>query len=394
MKKERRRQNSINFNFRKCSNHRLELIKAGRRLDNLISHDAPIYKKDKQLLQLIKKPSSLLPPFSFPPSSPLPTNTLSPPPPSFLPHPSTMKKINSVQMKKLEEFIAETKENAPLVTNYLKNRTFNQEGEIQKFNNLKNYFKEKFHLMTRFLSEDALKTFITLNPHASLPSKEPKTLQKDSSKEEEEDEMKELLTFFQKEEEKSESTLKKIVKINNEIHLQLLKEEHERKMTRLGEFKLQQNRQLFKLINELPKEIKNPEPFLFVHKRPKTMGDGICKRVFLRKSGGREDGGAREEGGRREEEGGARKKGEWRREELKEEEEGGRMEEGGVRREEGRRIQEEGKRRGYNPNIDPNNQMISDMLGGWGTPNYQKISRASMRDSNEPKSKKKKKKIF
>ena len=286
-------------------------------------------------------------------------------------------------MKKLEEFIAETKENAPLVTNYLKNRTFNQEGEIKKFNNLKNYFKEKFHLMTRFLSEDALKTFITHNPHDSLPSKEPKTLQKDSNKEEEEDEMKELVTFFQKEEEKSESTLKKIIKINNEINLQLLREEHERKMARLGEFKLQQNRQLFKLINELPKEIKNPEPFLFVHKRPKTMGDGICKRVFLRRSREKEGGVEKEEGGTR-----------TRRGEERKEEEGRRMEEGGCKKEEivgeeGMRTREETKMRGYNPNIDPNNQKISEMLGGWGTPNYQKISRASMRDSSEPKSNKK-----
>lgn len=278
-------------------------------------------------------------------------------------------------MKKLEEFIAETKENAPLVTNYLKNRTFNQEEEIKKFDNLKSYFKEKFHLMTRFLSEDALKTFITHNPHDFLPSKEPKTLQKDNNKEEEEDEMKELVTFFQKEEEKSESTLKKIIKINNEINLQLLREEHERKMARLGEFKLQQNRQLFKLINELPKEIKNPEPFLFVHKRPKTMGDGICKRVFLRRS--------RE----KEEEGTRTREGVERKEEI-----GRRTEEGGFKNEEivgeeGMRTREETKLKGYNPNIDPNNQKISEMLGGWGTPNYQKISRASMRDSNEPKSK-------
>lgn len=227
----------------------------------------------------------------------------------------------------MKSFVREAKELSPLLQTYLKAGGFTTELEQKKFEKLKDFFKEKYKMMSKYLSEDELNKFICKNNSNPLTKQTNINLPMADQTNDEENETLELIKFFQKEEEKSETTLKKIVKINNQISLQLMEEDHAKKIQQLQDLRVKQNRQLFKLIDELPNQIPDPKPFIFIHSRPKTTDDGFCKRVFLR----------------------AKTK--------------------PKNQDEKRPV----SRATYNPNIDPNNQAIAEIFMGFNKPNQRKI---------------------
>lgn len=189
--------------------------------------------------------------------------------------------ISGLQMSKYQDFMKDAKNLSPVVTNYIKTPFFDKKIEVEKFSNLKEYYLEKFKLMSKFLSEKELNQFLTkMNEDMNIISN---NSQLQNPKIQEDPENLEILKFLEKEEEKSETRIKKIIKINAEIQTKLLQEDHLLKLQQLQELRLQQNRQLFKLIDELPSKFSNSsDPFLFIHKRPETTDEGLRKKNFLR----------------------------------------------------------------------------------------------------------------
>jgi len=301
------------------------MIKAGRRLDNMISDDTGHYrmhlkqitklseKNEKILQNKRKKRASLLTQLT---STRIqiqpPPQIQAPPVPNFAPtlqftipqsqiRPPTQSKndsksnllnlkdlsnmksrgVSGVQINKFNEIVKESKNLPGFIANYLKSPVFDKNLELEKFKNLKQYYNEKFKLMSKYLSEEDLNRFISKS--SEIQAAKNANSQILNPKNQEDNENLEILKFLEKEEERSESRIKKILKINNEIQIRLLQEDHAYKLQQLQELRLQQNRQLFKLIDELPHKFQNSDDqFLFLHRRPETSEDGLKKRNFLR----------------------------------------------------------------------------------------------------------------
>ena len=292
------------------------MIKAGRRLDNLVSSDAEhyikemnqinkIFQKDEKKLQKKKrkkkqnqenislgKPHQIIPIINT--IIPTPAHQTRPQTQSKLETKSnfnnTDKNLNKthksrgvsgVQLNKYKDLMKETKNLSPFITNYSKSPVFEKGLEVEKFKNLKQFYNEKFKLMSKYLSEEDLNKFISKTDQNLIMHNQNSQIL--NPKAQEDNENLEILKFLEKEEEKSESRIKKILKINTEIQTQLLKEDHINKLQQLQELRLQQNRQLFKLIDELPSKFSNSnDQYLFIHRRPETSDDCFLKRNFLR----------------------------------------------------------------------------------------------------------------
>lgn len=300
------------------------MIRAGRRLDNLISDDTELYKNNlKQINKILNKDekkenmkkrktlainSTLqqLPEKNQEKISQINNNNNN----NIQKRPNTQSKIENsnnilinksrvidnnakefskfksrgvsgFQINKFEELIKETQNFSSVVNNYQKNKVFDKNVEVEKFKNLKQYYVEKFKCMSKFLSEEDLNQYLgRINQNIKILNN---TSQNINTKLPEDAENLEILKFLEKEEEKSESRIKKIIKINTEIQTKLLQENHLFKLQQLQELRLQQNRQLFKLIDELPSKFsQSNDHFLFIHKRPETSDDALLKRNFLR----------------------------------------------------------------------------------------------------------------
>ena len=188
--------------------------------------------------------------------------------------------ISGIQINKFNEIVKESKNLPGYIANYLKSPVFDKNLELQKFKNLKEYYSEKFKLMSKYLSEEDLNNFISRAGEIQIAKNANSQIL--NPKNQEDNENMEILKFLEKEEERSESRIKKILKINNEIQMRLLEEDHASKLQQLQELRLQQNRQLFKLIDELPNKFPNSDDqFLFLHRRPETE-DSLRKKNFIR----------------------------------------------------------------------------------------------------------------
>lgn len=284
----------------------MNMIKAGRRLDNLISEDTGyymthkkqinrIFEKDEQKRQKMKKTASI-PQLNENIQKPAiisnrpqtqskqETITKSYNNLNLVPKEISIKKplgVSGAQLNKYKDLVKDSKNLPPYITNYLKSPVFEKTLEVEKFKNLKSFYSEKFKLMSKYLSEEDLNKFISRTDEKMIINNQNSQILHPKSQEDIEN--LEILRFLEKEEEKNETRIKKILKINTEIQTRLLKEDHIYKLQQLQELRLQQNRQLFKLIDELPSNFPNyDDRFLFTHKRPETSDDGLCKRNFLR----------------------------------------------------------------------------------------------------------------